>query len=999
MSQLCKGSVLFSVAQLDKSMLICAIGVDQFFLINVRWMLIKVMVSLIAMNVCLCYLLAIVIIQNSFGERIENPGERSVVSCGQNDNCTIICNQTTACQNSIFYIQNNSISIQCDTFQVCRNTVIVSLGVASFNFTIGYFGFEYGSFKGHEYDGPITVNCIEKAACFWSTFLFYGKETVEYLCIASMDGACDESTIYVSHSINLRCESETTCDDIMLFFPRNTTNYPPSSVTLTTNNAAVNLIIYSLYYSTLSALQLYCTGMCSSLHGIILYGPRMTADHNCATSPVDNGCFGDMSERQKEDSFIVFDSNDHTQNNSDFSSYSFDEDIVYLILSNPFAEGRSQDNQSPVIPPNLSNNNATLVLICIYSQSLDVNLSTVPNAELITIDSHYKGSFAYSRLEGPQNTFVATKCHPYQRCSRDNVFYFPDTKSVVIDIYADVDIYLFDTMRFEVNCVDPDYCGTTNNIYSDLNPQVISDIGWDLNCATKLEIHFQNASMDCSWNCGPDTGCEYLSSSPTQVTLTPTTQTDVPSSAPIVPSTPPSFRPTVFPTYKPSNVPTSTPSDPPTLNPSTDPTSTPSNSNSPTPDPSEYPTTHPTSLPTRNPSIDPTENPSKHPNIISTETPTNDPSSNPTAHPTSHDNTTMISTRSSDFIYVGSTMSDTLHPDDMNDATLTNILAATIFIVIVTILIVLWITRIKSFQCKQKHDNTDDDDTYIENGLMVMITIGNYDDSVDEADIDGYCSDLPVDKDMDNFKELCAFLNYALIPNQIKLSWTEQEIVTYLKEDVVHELLDEDQKLRYDGLIVCISAHGIENEIITSDYRTIEKDYLHRILSVNHPQIREIPRIFLFDSCQGQAQRNPDVAKKVQKRRDKIISVDEHVVEEELEEKEEVKEQEKCIKLNDLRNDVGDAWTTANKNPDYLLAKIHAANIGYQAKCNTELGSYLIYHFVQRMKLNIEKKENKTLADICDDVQRLLHDLGKSHPETVYNECRNLKFRINPSNP
>ena len=54
-------------------------------------------------------------------------------------------------------------------------------------------------------------------------------------------------------------------------------------------------------------------------------------------------------------------------------------------------------------------------------------------------------------------------------------------------------------------------------------------------------------------------------------------------------------------------------------------------------------------------------------------------------------------------------------------------------------------------------------------------------------------------------------------------------------------------------------------------------------------------------------------------------------------------------------------WTEDSKNPDYNLIIIHAANIGFRAKVNVEIGSYLIHGFTQKVKENIEKNQNKTL--------------------------------------
>eukprot|EP01084_Bolivina_argentea_P191944 329608_1 len=113
----------------------------------------------------------------------------------------------------------------------------------------------------------------------------------------------------------------------------------------------------------------------------------------------------------------------------------------------------------------------------------------------------------------------------------------------------------------------------------------------------------------------------------------------------------------------------------------------------------------------------------------------------------------------------------------------------------------------------------------ISNALVVIIAIGNYenDQNVVAPDIeDGYLGDIPVQKDVENLKALFNMLNYKVIPKTLKMNWKELELITYLKTQIAKELFDQDNELKYDGLIVCISCHGMEKNIITSDYRTIE---------------------------------------------------------------------------------------------------------------------------------------------------------------------------------
>eukprot|EP01083_Nonionella_stella_P136553 415569_1 len=56
----------------------------------------------------------------------------STVSCGTNDNCTVICNATESCLDKTFYFYNHSIDIQCSSSEACRRSQIFTSNVQSF---------------------------------------------------------------------------------------------------------------------------------------------------------------------------------------------------------------------------------------------------------------------------------------------------------------------------------------------------------------------------------------------------------------------------------------------------------------------------------------------------------------------------------------------------------------------------------------------------------------------------------------------------------------------------------------------------------------------------------------------------------------------------------------------------------------------------------------------------------------------------------------------------
>ena len=293
---------------------------------------------------------------------------------------------------------------------------------------------------------------------------------------------------------------------------------------------------------------------------------------------------------------------------------------------------------------------------------------------------------------------------------------------------------------------------------------------------------------------------------------------------------------------------------------------------------------------------------------------------------------------------------------------ISSISAAICFIICI---VALWLRSKAKSVSRQMSQIANRDKTILKvhNGLVVSIAIGKYDGN--------RFDDLPVQKDVESLRDFSTFLNYKFLPeSDSKLRWTQNEVMRFLEEDVATEFTakDEDGNLKYDGLLVAVSGHGIQNRIITSDMKRIEKTAMHRCISNKHPEIRHLPRIFLFDVCGGNASRS------------------------ESDEKEQ-KEVHKDVRLEDV--EVEDAWTTTTHNPDYNTAQIHAANDGYTANMREDVGSYLIALFTYRVQRNIGQQKGEGLADIMQKVQDDLHDKGKQQTVNVFNNnTRNLQFEI-----
>jgi len=298
---------------------------------------------------------------------------------------------------------------------------------------------------------------------------------------------------------------------------------------------------------------------------------------------------------------------------------------------------------------------------------------------------------------------------------------------------------------------------------------------------------------------------------------------------------------------------------------------------------------------------------------------------------------------------------------------------------------------------------------WISNVLSVVISIADYDDD-DGGDIslDGIVTSPlndshhsnGIEKDWMSTHALFEYLNYDVIPGESmkSLRWTEDKLVRFLQNGVGSALFGGTDQLQYDGLVVVISCRGLKNAVITSDLKLIEKDALHRLVSLFHPKVREIPRLFVIDCCpaklpwsqprggQGQGTRPPLTVLSLSMKQGDSAT---HCT---LSRRETVRRAGNKVKLKALDTETVRQWTSNCQDPDYNLAVVYAENEG------GSIGSYFMGLFADKVKENLERKQGYRMADICHQIQEVMHNEG-SHvklPKPVfYGDTRNMMLRVN----
>eukprot|EP01084_Bolivina_argentea_P233266 392938_1 len=346
------------------------------------------------------------------------------------------------------------------------------------------------------------------------------------------------------------------------------------------------------------------------------------------------------------------------------------------------------------------------------------------------------------------------------------------------------------------------------------------------------------------------------------------------------------------------------------------------------------------------------------------------------------------------------------------------IIAGSLAIIISIILLIVWYDRNQKGKLEALT-------IYIRNPMIIALGIADYEENPTKPQIDGYFPDLNgLEIDIYNIRNLFQdILNYDVFPRFKgfpKLQWTRKEFMNLLETqatilDKNVAIFDENQNKTggiYDGLVVFISCHGIKDYIATSDYIKVNKTAIHRLFTNNRPNIRKIPRIFVFDCCDGEEERedgfrtdtiyqktleNDEILTKEPNENIELQSVSKNIELDSACKNVELKTVSKNVELKTV-SDVP-SWLRGEDNPDFQLVTVHAANEGFQSKMNSETGSYVIAGLIQKLTKNITQNNNeKFLFRILDEIQEELHSGSKQHTVNTFNDgTRYIKFMTSTS--
>eukprot|EP01083_Nonionella_stella_P008284 23835_1 len=235
------------------------------------------------------------------------------------------------------------------------------------------------------------------------------------------------------------------------------------------------------------------------------------------------------------------------------------------------------------------------------------------------------------------------------------------------------------------------------------------------------------------------------------------------------------------------------------------------------------------------------------------------------------------------------------------------------------------------------------------NPMVLSYTIGEYIDDPSKLNVDGTRAqlfNLPLHIDILSVKRFCDEFGYELrdrINTKLHpLQWHENELLQDLEcqaQLFSNNILGNGQK--YDCLLVFVSSHGSDRDIVSSDYKMIDKVAIHRSFSMHYPASREVPRVFVFDSFSmtyGLTDQTdiPDFTYGFTVPHNTAADVYSYPAVEH----------------------VDSDWTADENNPDYRLVLLESENV------HLKQGSLLIAQFVEKAIAS----KNSLLYQLCETI-------------------------------
>eukprot|EP01083_Nonionella_stella_P027818 76622_1 len=428
--------------------------------------------------------------------------KNGTITCGEDKDCTIICDEKKGCKGSTFNVQYGNIHIFCSGDTSCQHTKIISKHTLSLvmNFT-GSSAFN-GKYWGYG-DENTTAYCHGGWSCSGAVFHYDSFSRTTHECDAMY--TCSDTTIHALSDTNIICaDADGSCYSMSVISATN--NY-----TIKVSGTQYTFPSEPIYIFATSPTNLHNIIICDECKlDSILFVPAMSLNRTQGCYAWNTSCIATMIDVLHENAFTTVDNYYGTTEYSDTSG-----DIL-LIYSSIGGTRNAVFNS-----PTLNDENALFEVFCIECSGVSFNFTKTKSVVMRSTWRTTGQWMSASTIYGPTDrfTFVANLGWNY---NKHNHVYVNNTDSIRIqDIGYMSAVYVGDATDVEVSCWGYDSCRGVN-VSTALNP--IENVlfgpngAWNVNCASKescepgFAILFSFLNKLCPFTAaGPDTTkCPFL---------------------------------------------------------------------------------------------------------------------------------------------------------------------------------------------------------------------------------------------------------------------------------------------------------------------------------------------------------------------------------------------------------------------------------------------------------------------------------------------------------
>eukprot|EP01083_Nonionella_stella_P169106 572670_1 len=406
--------------------------------------------------------------------------------CGSDEDCTIICNDRSACYHTEFYVFNHIVSILCTGIETCTGITIISTNVTTLNITAtGYHSLISSDIIVDSTNTNVYTLCDADTACSGAKFFYQNQQSVTHICSGA--NACTSAVIHAATTIEFHADSSfshTEHAPISVIWPTDTTSIQQSKW--------IQHSVYNLHLLFLANTDITPNITCMddtdtncdddiSIH--LIYGTSF--DQHCPYSTNQNGCMQSILDYEDEYDANTF-HHRHYLSLNDTQTLHFQQNTImtidpYLLKDITFTSVR-QD---------------TLIsIICIDCSYIMFNFSSIFSTAITVIDE-----MTNCQVLGSQTLFRFSYMPQTQLAA--NTYYLETTQRVILNGLQECAkeyekssfIYLSNQTHVEINdaLINPasswcDHefsrvsCDTGTIIYSSFGSDrtVLEEHGWSI---------------------------------------------------------------------------------------------------------------------------------------------------------------------------------------------------------------------------------------------------------------------------------------------------------------------------------------------------------------------------------------------------------------------------------------------------------------------------------------------------------------------------------------